>query len=838
MTIPGPIVMPYDGEIANWLCTDNDCIFDTIGQSWVHLPPMINFFAAQQYIVSQFPQIASCVPMPRGGGAPTVHVPVSQLTATITSVITKTGVYSPVLSSPPPASVGSSAQVLLPASGLAKTDHSTKSTQTSTLEPETDQDLPTRAPVTTKVLGSPASSPTTNSDVRTAGVVIPASQILDTTSEDLPRATRHVSTAEVTVVTNAESTSRSLTSIAVPGTDTTATLGVGNQDEHGSIASPTQRASPQPSAQSIQNGDTGAVSSAAQNSPASISWVSTIALIPLSSASDSPDSPPMSVAPSTMTLDSVSRYDIGAGQTVSASGLAVTHDGNYMSVSAGTPGTVLVSSPIPSVSHDSEYSQSSGAAPAPAPVITVGTKTLTQNFASQYVVPSTIGSGDSDQTLYPGGPAVTDSGGTVYSIVPSGTAIVINEQTSAIITPAAALLTFVPAQFSSSGSSDGNNGNEAKVAAIIAIPIASSGEYFVVGQTISPGGSRITVSGATYSLAASNILVMNGMTLTPAAPASKSTSPSLPQDISSTSIIEFIIGDQTLRPGAPALKISSSTISLDAGGISVYINDIATPAPRPDSGSTSRVSIAGIAATPLDIPAYIIASSETLLPGGSAVVVSGTTYSAPPSISSLPSDPAISTSVAFGSEAVIVINGKTTTSPLPSGSPSTSGLNPSSERVQIISIGNSKITISRTVIQGSTDLVIGSQTLAPGAVITVAGSKISLAPDGNAVLVAAAAGRLESAENTETQTESQKGVQTGTLGNGDAVAEVTTSDVSSSRGMETSSGIGTSAASSSTDTAAATGASVSVAGGVRRGDLRVVASAGFAGFVLAVMAIL
>ncbi|KAF2277684.1 uncharacterized protein EI97DRAFT_301473 [Westerdykella ornata] len=110
--------------------------------------------------------------------------------------------------------------------------------------------------------------------------------------------------------------------------------------------------------------------------------------------------------------------------------------------------------------------------------ITIGTRTITANPASQYVLDG--------QTLLPGGPALTVDG-TTLSLLPSATAIVVNDVTSTLSQIYGAVFTTTAAPLLTLN-------NE--------IYTANRAGYFVLapGTTLIPGGPAVTISGTTISL--------------------------------------------------------------------------------------------------------------------------------------------------------------------------------------------------------------------------------------------------------------------------------------------------------------------------------------------------
>jgi hypothetical protein len=173
-------------------------------------------------------------------------------------------------------------------------------------------------------------------------------------------------------------------------------------------------------------------------------------------------------------------------------------------------------------------------------------------------------------------------------------------------------------------------------------------------------------------------------------------------------------------PAPSPVTVSTYTYSLDPSTPSTTALVI--------DGATSSIAPVG---APSPSPSTFVVGSQTLVPGGSAATVSGTTYSLPKSGN------------------VVVVNGKT--SALPSPSPSEYVI-----ASQTLIAGGNPITVSGTtyslattgdaviingvtqhfVQPGSSTYVIGSQTLIAGSpAITVSGIKVSLMPGGSSVVV-------------------------------------------------------------------------------------------------------
>ena len=253
---------------------------------------------------------------------------------------------------------------------------------------------------------------------------------------------------------------------------------------------------------------------------------------------------------------------------------------------------------------------------------------------------------------------------------------------------------------------------------------ANSPSPIVIGsQTLIAGSSAIVVSGSTFSLAPSaSAIIINDLSsaldqpVVTANPAPVLTIGSQPITLNSAS--EYIIQSQTLAAGSSPIVISGSTYSLAPSASALIINGKTSPL-APSSvppASAPVITIAGQAVTENSASQFIV-GSQTLAPGNTPIVVSGTTYSLAPSASA------------------IVVNGDTAA--LPAYTPVSPTTAP------VITIGTRPYTAS--LVSGS-DYVIGTQTLVPGAsAITASGVEVSLAPSASDIVVGGTTKAFEAA---------------------------------------------------------------------------------------------
>lgn len=372
-----------------------------------------------------------------------------------------------------------------------------------------------------------------------------------------------------------------------------------------------------------------------------------------------------------------------------------------------------------------------------------------------------------DQTLSRGGSAIEISG-TTYSLAPSGERVVVNGEARPV--SAIQMTSVQPATV--------------VIGDVTAVPASSRAYYVVAGQTISPEGSAIEVSGVTYSLPSSGANVgINGATSYPNVASTPATV--LLGSITAALFAGggYILATQVLSPGGTAIEVSGTTYSLAATGNTVFIDGAPTAVQTaPLTGPTSLanavntptpVVFGSVTATPFIAGGYILAT-QVLSPGGTAVGVSGTTYSLatsgntvfvdgkPTEYQSAAAAPLtvgsqISNAVA-ASVTPLVIGTQTL---VPGGSPITiSGTTyslPPSETNSIVVNGR---TTSLTQTSGvailsahsqqlsftplNSGIVVASQTLYPGGTITVNGETLSLANGGSVVII-------KSGESTTTE---------------------------------------------------------------------------------------
>ncbi|MCJ1230625.1 hypothetical protein MMC12_007299 [Toensbergia leucococca] len=266
--------------------------------------------------------------------------------------------------------------------------------------------------------------------------------------------------------------------------------------------------------------------------------------------------PPLTIAGSTITPNAASQYLVGS-QTLIPGAAAITVSGSVVSL-APSASALVVDGSTQAVLPTGQLS----------PILTIANSAVTPNAAGQYVVES--------QTLNPGS-AITVSGNTI-SLAPSASAVIINGVTSAInvIPTSPAILTIGGA----------------------AITPNLAGQYIVGGQTLSPGGSAITVFSTTISLAPSaSAIVFNGITsLVSSTPILLPPITLAGSTITPNAAGQYIVGSQTLTPGS-AITISGTVVSLAPGASDVVVGS-STEALPTSSGGLAGLIYSGLGGLP------------------------------------------------------------------------------------------------------------------------------------------------------------------------------------------------------------------------------------------------
>ncbi|MCJ1281025.1 hypothetical protein MMC26_000343 [Xylographa opegraphella] len=341
---------------------------------------------------------------------------------------------------------------------------------------------------------------------------------------------------------------------------------------------------------------------------------------------------------------------------------------------SGSPPTNLVTAQQPTPAP--------AAQPGPTipPVITFQGTPITAGTTTAYTIES--------QTLVPGGPAIIISSATL-SLAASATAVAIGSATI----PFQPLSPLIPPKITI--------GNTAYT--------ADSASAFIIGtQTLVPGGPVITNAGTAISLAPSATAIAIGdITLPLQPPNSLAPQITIGPSIYTASLSSFfLVGTRTLQPGGSALTISGTVLSLFPSATALLLAGSTIPLNPPLPTASSGVLTLGTATYTAanNMAGDFVIGTQTLIAGGPALTFSGTVVSL------------------FPSGTALVVAGSTI--PLSSPRPTTPPA--------ILTLGTATYTVTT---DAAGDLVIGTQTLTPGEVITDAGTILSLEPEGTAAVI-------------------------------------------------------------------------------------------------------
>ena len=294
------------------------------------------------------------------------------------------------------------------------------------------------------------------------------------------------------------------------------------------------------------------------------------------------------------------------------------------------------------------------------------------------------------------------SAGTAISTIPTSTPLTGNGNSGQAASTTSDGLPFAISQPSTLPTS--------VLASIGGFQVSTHSTNVIIGsQTLSPG-SVITVNETPVSLAPSGTSLFIGGTATFSSPIPFPTggvTVPLPSysgpPITENSVSAFFVGSQSLVPGGPAITVSGAVFSLASLATALVIGTSTIPLNQPTPYSVPDIiTLDGFSVT-ADSQSDFLIGTQTLVPGGTAITVSG-------NVISLASD--------LG---VVVIGLSTETLAEPTLVPG----------VPVITVGGSAITEDSL-----SDFVVGTQTLVPGGpAITVDGTPISLDASASALLV-------------------------------------------------------------------------------------------------------
>ena len=278
------------------------------------------------------------------------------------------------------------------------------------------------------------------------------------------------------------------------------------------------------------------------------------------------------------------------------------------------------------------------------------------------------------QTLSPAAEIIVS--GTPISLVPGGTQVVVGTTTQALSSQILPAVTSLKAL---------------TIGAQTFFPNAQ-GQYIVGSQTLTQGGT-ISISGTPVAFATGGGYALIGsstenLAITPPPPLRIGT-----QTIAPNAQGQYVVGSQTLTPGA-VITISGTPVSLAPGGAYAVIG---TSTENLAAASSAPLKIGSQTITPNAQGQYII-GSQTLTPGDPAITISGTPIS-------------------LASNDAYAIVGTSTENLAITSSPA-------------LTIGSRIITANPLG-----QYIVDGQTLTPGGVISVSGTRISLAADESDVVI-------------------------------------------------------------------------------------------------------
>ena len=370
-------------------------------------------------------------------------------------------------------------------------------------------------------------------------------------------------------------------------------------------------------------------------------------------------------------------------------------------------------------------------------------------YAPLHVSPPVFTVGGQSFTALPGGFAVAGS-----SVVPGGPPVVLSGTPVALgysgiltVGSPSTLLPNAPAVLT------------ANIFTVGGQIITANPTGFAVGSTtLSPGGSAATVSGTVISLGPSGALLIGSSSTNILPTLSAVAGPVFTVGglTFTKSSSHVLVDGKTLSAGGPAATVAGQQVSL-ASDRRLVVGSLTTNVPTSTNGG-AVFTAGGFAFT--EGSSDLVVDGKTLFPGGSPVTVAGTqvslgsdgklivgslTTNLSPSITSGPIFTAGGLVFTEGSSDVIV-DGKTL---FPGGSPATIAGTPitlgSDGKLTVGSLTTTlptKITNGAVFTagglvftEGSSDVVVDGKTLFPGgSPITVAGTAITLGPDGKLIV--------------------------------------------------------------------------------------------------------
>lgn len=214
--------------------------------------------------------------------------------------------------------------------------------------------------------------------------------------------------------------------------------------------------------------------------------------------------------------------------------------------------------------------------------------------------------------------------------------------------------------------------------------------FFIAGSQVLPGSAPIYISGTPISLATSGNLVIGSSSVELESQNSAANTLEIGGETITANPTGFFVDGSQILPGSPAVLISGTPVSLGISANLVIGTSTISLSGQPYSANAFKIGDESFTANPTG---FTVAGSQ-VLPGGSAVIVSGTTLSLNPS-------------------GVLNIGGASIglTSPAPSA--------------DSINVGGQTFTANPTGFA-----IAGSQVLPGGSAVIVSGTTLSLSPAG------------------------------------------------------------------------------------------------------------
>ncbi|MCJ1384349.1 hypothetical protein MMC17_007465 [Xylographa soralifera] len=269
------------------------------------------------------------------------------------------------------------------------------------------------------------------------------------------------------------------------------------------------------------------------------------------------------------------------------------------------------------------------------------------------------------------------------------------------------------------------------------VTLIPSGSVYILGsETLVAGGPPVTIGGTPVSLAtAATALVVGTSTMNLGI--DPSTDPTIiiaSSTITAKTASNHIYSSHTLVPDSSTITVSETSI-FPASAAMISAVSTSTLELSAQTATPPAITVEGSTLTANTASNYIY-GSQTLLPGGPAITVSGTPISLNPAGTALiigtstislgpsASSPFTATPASDSSsdsQTLVPVSLTPTTTALPASTLLLS-LNPSAATLPVLTIAGSAVTAD-----SASDFVYGTQTLVPGgSAITVAGTQVVL----------------------------------------------------------------------------------------------------------------